>query len=163
VAIAGSVAPGRNLWYQRLVLERMRFMRYALKFERAFKTDDWSKVKACFHPDARYVVEGSDTEWDGETRGPDEIVAFFKRMLDKLDRRFDKRIPGLRGFPRVVDGSLRVPWKARYVLGSKEATVNGESRCRFSGGKIIELSDTMNAEECRTWAALIGVAPGDGR
>jgi ketosteroid isomerase-like protein len=139
----------------------MRFMRYALKFERAFKTDDWSKVKACFHPDARYIVAGSATEWDGETRRPDAIVAFFKRMLDALDRKFDKRIPGLRGFPRVVDGELRVLWKARYVKGGDATTLNGESRCRFSGGKIIELSDTMDPDECRKWAALIGVAPGD--
>src|SRR5882672_11172960 len=105
--------------------ERIRFVRYALKFERAFKSDDWTKVKACFHPDARYIVEGSATEWDGEVRGPDAIVAFYKRMLDALDRRFDKRIPGLRGFPRVVDGELRALWKARYVIGANDIVLNG--------------------------------------
>jgi hypothetical protein len=147
-----------------MVLERMRFARYALKFERAYRSDEWSAVKACFHPEALYIVEGSGTEWDGKTRGPDAIVAFYKRMLDALDRKFDKRIPRPKGWPRMVDGELRIPWKARYVIGSNEAVLNGESRCRFSaGGKIIELRDLMDADECRRWAALVGVAPGDFR
>ena len=139
----------------------MRFARYALRFERAFKSDDWTPVKACFHPDARYIVEGSGTEWDGEVRGPDAIVALYKRMLDALDRKFDKRRPGLGGWPRVVDGELRIRWKARYVKGASEMLLHGESRCRFSDGKIIELHDIMDADECQRWAAMVGVAPGD--
>jgi hypothetical protein len=141
------------------MFERIRFLRYALRFEKAFKTDDWGAVKACFHRDARYVVEGSATEWDGEVRGPDEIAAFFKRMLDALDRRFARRIPKAKALPRVRSGELYVPWKVRYVThGGESAVLNGESRCRFEGGKIIELRDTMNADECRVWGALIGVS-----
>jgi ketosteroid isomerase-like protein len=136
--------------------ERVRFVRYALRFERAFKTDEWTAVKACFHPDARYIVEGSDSEWDGESRGPDAIAAYFKRILDAMDRKFERRIPGVRGWPRVADGELRLLWKARYVAPGGEVVLNGESRCRFSDGKIIELRDLMNADECRAWAALIG-------
>jgi len=139
--------------------ERVRFARYALRFERAFKSDRWDEVKACFHPDAIYVVEGSDTEWDGTTRGPEAIAAFFKRMLDTLDRKFDKRIPRLDGLPRMRDGALCVKWKARYVAKSGEAMLHGESRCRFDHGKIIELRDLMDPAECRAWGALVGVIP----
>jgi ketosteroid isomerase-like protein len=139
--------------------ERIRFVRYALAFERAFKDDDWTRVKACFHPDARYVVEGSQTEWDGETRGPEAIAAFFKRMLDELDRKFDKRIPRLRGWPRFHAGELHVPWKARYVAAAGEMVLNGDSRCRWQDGKIIELRDRMDPTEVRAWGALIGVKP----
>ena len=139
--------------------ERIRFTRYAMKFERAYKSDEWGPVKACFHPDAAYIVEGSATEWDGVTRGPDAIVAFFKRMLDDLDRKFDKRIPRLDGWPRMRDGTLHVKWKARYVAKTGEALLHGLSRCRFAGPLIIELSDTMDPDECRAWGALVGVAP----
>ena len=139
--------------------ERVRFARYALKFERAFKTDDWAAVKACLHPDARYIVEGSETEWDGETRGPDAIVGFFKRMLDELDRKFDKRIPRPRGWPRKRAGVLEVPWSARYVAKTGEVVLDGTSHVRFEAGKIIELRDTMDAAQCRAWGALIGVVP----
>jgi hypothetical protein len=139
--------------------ERVLFARYALRFERAFRTDRWERVVECFDADARYIVEGSDSEWDGETRGRAEIAAFFKRMLDAMDRKFDRRIPSLTGWPRVVDGALRVPWKARYVVAAGEATLHGESRCRFSRGRIRELRDIMDAAECRAWAALVGVQP----
>ena len=110
--------------------ERIRFARYPLRFERAFEDDDRGPVKACFHPEARYVIEGSATEWDGETRGPDAIAALFKRMLDELDRKLQKRIPGLTAWPRVRAGELQ-----------------------------LELRDLMDAEECRRWGALVGVVP----
>jgi len=142
--------------------ERIRFARYALRFERAFKTDDWGPVKECFHPDSRYIVEGSASEWDGEVRGPDAIAAFMKRMLDTIDRKFKKRIPKLAAWPRVKGGELILRWGAIYVAEAGETVLHGESRCRFSDGKILELRDIMDAEECRKWAALVGVAPNAG-
>ena len=92
-------------------------------------------------------------------RGAPAIVAFYKRMLDALDRKFDRRIARLDGLPRVRDGVLHVPWKARYVAKAGEAVLHGVSRCRFDGGKIAELSDTMDAAECRAWGALVGFVP----
>src|SRR5256885_6278368 len=139
--------------------ERIRFARYALKFERAYKDDNWGPVKAWFHPDAHYVIEGTQTEWDGETRGPDAIAAMFKRMLDELDRKFERRIPRLRGWPRVEGGVLHVRWKVRYVAAAGEAVLHGESHCTFADGKILELRDTMDPAEVRAWGALIGVVP----
>ena len=140
------------------MFERLRFVRYALKFERAFKTDDWEAVKACFHPDGRYVLIGGKPPFDGEFRGPDEIVRIFQRMLNELDRKFDHRKPGLAGWPRVRGGELTLPWKVRYTLRDQTAMLTGLSRCRFSGGKIIELSDTMIPEECERWEALARTA-----
>lgn len=136
------------------MLERYRFARYALKFERAFKTDQWDAVKACFHPDATYTVLGTETEWDVVSRGPDAIVAFFKKMLDEGDRKFDSRRPRLTGFPRVRDGELVVPWCATYRMGDQSTDLHGESRCRFAGGKIVALSDSMRADETQRWIAM---------
>jgi hypothetical protein len=139
--------------------ERLRFARYAFRFERAFKSDDWGPVKACFHADGRYVIEGSQTEWDGEVRGPDAICALFKRMLDELDRKFQRRIPRIDGWPRVQGGELRLRWSSRYVAAAGEAVLHGESRCRFADGKILELHDRLDPDECRRWGALVGVTP----
>jgi hypothetical protein len=140
------------------MFERLRFARYALRFERAFKTDRWDDVKACFHPEARYIVRGSGTSYDGEVAYPGAIVAFFKRMLDDLDRKFDSRKPGFRGFPSVRGGELFLPWKARYSIGDQSVVLTGDSRCRFKDGKIIELSDTMIEAEAKAWGAMVGVA-----
>lgn len=136
------------------MFERIRFARYALKFERAFKTDRWDDVKACFHPDARYAIAGSSTAYDGEARGPDAIVALFQRMLNEIDRKFDRRTPRLLGLPRVRDGELELRYSVRYALGDESTILTGRSQCRFSGGKIIELRDTMVADECARWVAL---------
>ena len=136
------------------MLERFRFARYALKFERAFKTDQWDAVKACFHADATYSVLGTETEWDTVVRGPDAIVGFFKKMLDEGDRQFDSRRPRPVGFPRMHDGELVLPWAATYRLGKDSVVLHGESRCRFSGGKIIALSDTMRPDETQRWIAM---------
>jgi ketosteroid isomerase-like protein len=134
------------------MFERLRFARYALRFERAFKSDDWEPVKACFAPDASYTIIGGEPPFDGETRGSDEIVRLFKRMLDEIDRKFDRRIPGLAGVPRLRDGELHMPWKARYVTGERSIPLRGLTRCRFVGGKISALSDTMDPDEVRRWA-----------
>jgi len=136
------------------MLERYRFARYALKFERAFKTDDWEAVMACFHPSATYTVVGSETEWDTVVHGPEAIVAFFKKMLDAADRKFDSRRPRPLGFPRVRDGELVLPWRATYTMGNDTVVLHGESRCRFSNGKIIALGDTMRADETQRWIAM---------
>ena len=145
------------------MFERLRFVRYALRFERAFKTDEWTAVAECFRADARYIVAGSATEWDGETRGRDAIVAFFKKMLDAVDRKFDSRKPGLAGLPRVKRGVLTLPWKARYTVRGASMVLHGVSECRFDGGMIAELKDTMQADECARWAAMIGVDAGATR
>ena len=136
------------------MFERLRFARYALRFERAFKSDDWEPVKACFDRDARYVVVGALPPYDGEVRGADAIVQRFQRMLNDFDRTFDRRSVRLVGFPRVVAGELHMGWKAKYTLGSRSATLNGRSRCRFAGRDIVELHDAVSVEEWRSWTAL---------
>ncbi len=136
------------------MLERVRFARYALRFERAFRTDEWEPVKECFHPEARYMLSGSRLSYDGEVRGPDAIAGTFRRMLDEYDRRFDRRSPRITSWPRVRGGELDFRWSVRYALRGEHVTLTGRSQCRFAGGKILDLRDTMVAEECARWAAL---------
>jgi len=136
------------------MFERVRFARYALRFERAFKNDQWGPVRDCFHPDACYTIIGSGTAYDGETRGRDAIVQLFQRMLNDADRKFDQRRPRLVGWPRVRDGQLDLRWSATYTLRGESVVVTGRSQCRFSGGEILDLRDTLVADECARWLAL---------
>jgi hypothetical protein len=137
------------------MFERLRFARYALHFERAFRSDDWSAVRRCFTDDAVYEIAGTGGEYDGECRGPDAIVDGFRRMLDEVDRRYDRRLPGLDGVPRVKGGVLTLPWKARYVAGSEQTVLHGVSTVRFAGGKIAMLRDTMkDPVAVKAWVEL---------
>jgi hypothetical protein len=141
------------------MFEWVRFIRYALRFERAFKTDEWSEVKRCFADDAVYTIEGSASRFDGDYVGPDAIAGVFKQMLDEVDRKYDKRIPRLGGMPKKRAGELTIPWRATYVKGDERVILNGVSACRFAGKRIKTLRDTMIADECARWAAVVGATP----
>jgi hypothetical protein len=136
------------------MFERLRFLRYAWRFERAFKTDEWDGVKDCFHPEGTYTIVGAPP-YDGVTKGPEAIARNFKRLLDEFDRKFEKRRPGLASWLRVKGGRLTFKWRARYTAPFGSALVTGVSECRFSRGKIIELRDTMVPEEWAPALALV--------
>lgn len=144
------------------MLELVRFARYAWYFERAFRSDDWRAVRRCFHDDARYVMHGLPP-FDGETRGADNIVALFQRMLDDVDRRFDRRVPGIRGLPRVRDRTLTMQWRVRYVAGDRSALLDGRTACRFDRGRIQLLEDWMSADQIAGVLALRDAISGAGR
>jgi hypothetical protein len=130
------------------VLQLFRFARYALRFERAFSSDDWYPVRACFHDHATYVMVGSPP-FSGETHGGDNIVALFKRMLDSFDRRFDRRIPRFASWPRIASaGALSFRWRVRYLLGSDGFVLTGLTECRYSASRILHLRDTMDEAGC---------------
>ena len=100
------------------------------------------------------VIAELTAPFDGETRGGDAIMALFKRMLDQCDRRFDRRIPKLAGWPRSRGGEVTMRWKARYVAGTEHADLTGVSVCRFEAGRIKSLHDTMLTDEIENMIAL---------
>ena len=138
------------------MFERIRFLRYAYRFERAFKSDDWRAVRACFADDAVYVMHGitPGEPYPAETRGADAIVALFKRMLDEVDRRFDRRISRPTSWLHVRDGELMMRWRVLYIRGKESVSLEGELRCRFAGSLIVHLQDTMDSDEAARWYAL---------
>ncbi len=131
------------------MFERLRFARYALRFERAYRTDRWEHVAACFRPDAVYSWEAA-----GETHGADAIVRLFHDLVTRYDKRFDRRIPRPAGVPRLHDGVLTVPWSVKYTSRLGDIVLHGTSSCRFVDGLIAELRDTMDADEVARWTAL---------
>jgi len=138
------------------VFELVRFTLYALRFERAFRNNDWRGVRRCFADDAVYAIHDGASPYDGETYGGDAIIALFEQMLDELDRRFDRRIPKLTAWPRSRRGVVTIRWRVRYVLGEDHVDLNGVSVCRFQRGKIVYLEDTMPTDEIRAVLALVG-------
>ncbi len=136
------------------MLQLIWFGRYALRFERAFRDDDWGPVRACFHEDATYTMTGGGP-FSGETRGGDAIVALFKRMLDQFDRRFERRTPKITSLPRIGWRTLRFRWQARYLLGDESFLLRGETSCHFDGRRIRALRDDMNVEDCRRGAEFM--------
>jgi hypothetical protein len=135
------------------MFELVRFMRYARRFERAFVSREWSAVRRCFADDASYLMHAVPP-FDGETRGGDAIIALFERMLDDVDRRFDRRIPKLTALPRSRRGVLTLRWSVRYVRGDEHVDLPGVSACTFARGKIVRLDDTMPADAVRAVLAL---------
>jgi len=131
------------------MFERLRFTRYALRFERAYRSDVWEPVVACFDADAVYSWSDGD-----ETRGAREIVALFRDLVHRYDKKYERRIPLPAGVPRVSGGVLIVPWKARYKSRLGDAVLHGTSRVRFAGGKIAELRDEMVSDEVKRWTEL---------
>jgi hypothetical protein len=137
------------------VFELLRFMRYARRFERAFVTDDWRRVRRCFADDAVYAMHSGVPPFHGETRGKDAIIGVFRTMLDDVDRRFDRRIPKLTARPRAQRGIVTLRWRVRYVLGANHVDLTGTSVCRFARGKIARIDDTMPGDEVRATLALL--------
>jgi hypothetical protein len=136
------------------MFELVRFARYALRFERAFKSDDWSDVRRSFADDAHYIVDGGAI-FTGEVVGGDAIVEKFRSMLNDFDRRFDKRLPAVRGLPKVKGGTVTIAWAAKYVIGADFVKLTGSSDCVFERGRIVRLHDHMVADECeRGWALV---------
>jgi len=63
-------------------------------------------------------------------------------------QRFDKRVPGLRGFPGVKDKTVTFSWGAKYIIGKESVILTGRSHCTFDVGLIVRLHDEMVAREC---------------
>jgi hypothetical protein len=80
-------------------------------------------------------------------------------MLDEIDRRYDRRAPGLGGFPRMDGRELVVGWKAAYYKGTERRSLHGTSRVRFVGGKISRLVDLVDAAEWGRWSELVALTP----
>ncbi len=86
------------------------FFNYALAFESAVATDDWSSIEPYFTEDAVSEIQG--TLFPGWFEGRSAVLTAFKHSCDQLDRRFDFREPRLLELPERIDGGVHI----RFVL-----------------------------------------------
>ena len=131
------------------------FAAYAAAFEKAFESDDWSEVAECFAADAVYEVP-LDPPLGGRFRGRDEILAYFKRVLDGFDRRFESRQIELLEGPTQTGNQVWLRGRARYnTAGVPELVLELEEIATFAGEQIVRLEDRYDPKAGPALAAYL--------
>ncbi len=118
-----------------------RFGAYADAFEKAFVSDDWSLVEPFFTEDAIYEV-GLDPPMGGCVEGRPAILAYFKNVLDRFDRRFESRDLALLDGPKEEGQSVWIRGRATYrATGVPEFVLELEETAYFQEKRICRLED----------------------
>jgi hypothetical protein len=132
-----------------------RFIAYAVAFEQAIQSDDWSALEPFFREDAVYETNDGPP-FGGSRVGRPAILAFFKQSLDEFDRRFDSREGELLEGPVEKDGAVFIRWSATYrVSGAPELRIEGEERAFYDGDRIRHLEDYIPAQVNEKIAAFM--------
>ena len=123
-----------------------RFVAYAAAFEKAYASDDWSVVEPFFTEDAVYDA-GLPGLLAGRIEGRDAILAYFRDVLDRFDRRFaSRRVERVDG-PRQDGDAIWVRGRAIYTAESApDLAFELEETARFSGDRIRHLEDVYEPE-----------------
>ena len=123
-----------------------RFGEYAAAFEVAYASDDWSGVEPFFTEDAVYEA-GIEGLLGGRIEGRDEILRYFRRVLEKFDRRFASRELKMLDGPREEGSSVWIRGAAIYRAdGVPELVLELEETAEFEGDRIRQLRDTYTPE-----------------
>jgi hypothetical protein len=124
-----------------------RFVAYAAAFERAYADDDWSVVEPFFTEDAVYDA-GLPGLLAGRIEGRDAILAYFRDVLDRFDRRFASRRVELVAGPREEGDAVWLKGRAVYTAdGAPDLAFELEETARFSGDRIRHLEDVYEPAE----------------
>jgi len=117
------------------------FARYAIAFEQAFVTDDWSPVAEHFTEDAVYETFGTGF-LAGCATGRNEVIARLRRNVDNLDRRFDERVPEILEGPSEREGGVWMRFALRLLrAGLPELRITGDHTVYFHGGRICRIEE----------------------
>ena len=117
------------------------FMAYAGAFERAFASDEWSPLDPFFTEEAVYEI-ALDPPMGGRFEGRVAILAYFKDVLDRFDRRFESREVELVEGPKEDGDSVWVRGRATYrAQGVPEFVLELEEIAYFTGDRIRRLED----------------------
>jgi len=112
------------------------FVNYAVRFERAFASGDWSAVAACFRPDAVLEI-GGGPPFCGRYEGRDAIADYYTRITKSFDRRFEQRDVALVEGPVARDGGVWARWSGAYrVAGAPDLPLAGEFFAATKDGEI---------------------------
>lgn len=120
---------------------------YAIAFEGAYYTDDWSKLDPFFTDDAVYQPLGA---FGGPIEGREALKSAFKMMVNSFDRRFASRAVEVVEGPTERDGSVWFRWAGTYTIpGAPALRMIGEETVVFAGDRICRLEDRMSDEETK--------------
>lgn len=117
------------------------FAAYAAAFEKAYESDDWSEVESYFAADAVYEV-GLPILGAERREGRTAIIAWFKEVLDRFDRRFATRTLDLLEGPKEDGDEVWIKGTATYTAeGVPDLVLRLAETIRFDGDKIVHLED----------------------
>ena len=118
-----------------------RFAASAAAFEKSVASDDWSHVEPFFTEDAVYEV-AMGPPIGGTFEGRAAILAYFKDVLDRFDRRFASRELALLAGPKETADSVWIRGSATYrAAGVPEFVLELEETVTFDGDRICRLED----------------------
>jgi hypothetical protein len=118
-----------------------RFAAYAAAFEKSYASDDWSEVEPFFTEDAVYET-GLGPPFGGTVGGRAAILAYFRDVLDRFDRRFASRELALLAGPKETGDSVWIRGSATYrAAGVPDFTLELEETATFAGDRIRRLED----------------------
>jgi len=118
-----------------------RFAAYAAAFEKSFASDDWSLVEPFFTEGAVYEVE-LEPPMGGRFEGRAAILAYFKEVLDRFDRRFESRELALLEGPKEEGDSVWIRGSATYrAKGVPAFVLELKETVTFEGDRIRRLED----------------------
>jgi ketosteroid isomerase-like protein len=118
-----------------------RFAAYAAAFEKSFASDDWSLVEPFFTEDAVYEVD-LDPPIGGRFEGRPAILAYFKQVLDRFDRRFESREIALLEGPKEEGDTVWIRGSATYrAAGVPVFVLELKEIVHFEGDRIRLLED----------------------
>jgi len=123
-----------------------RFVAYAAAFEKSYANDDWSVVEPFFSEAA--VYDARLPEPLGRCcEGRDEILDYFKFVLDGFDRRFESREIALLEGPREEGDSVWIRGSATYrAAGVPDLVLVLDETAWFDGDRIRRLEDRYEPE-----------------
>ena len=117
------------------------FAAYAADFEKSFESDDWSLVEAHLSKDVVYEV-GLEVLAAEPIEGRDALLAYFKDVVDRFDRRFKSRQLNLLEGPVEEDNSVWIRGAATYRAdGVPELVLVLKETAHFEDGLICRLVD----------------------
>jgi hypothetical protein len=123
-----------------------RFAEYAAAFEKAFESDDWSGVEPFFDEAAVYEV-GLPLLGRSRCEGREEVLTWFREVLDRFDRRFDSRELGLLEGPKESGNEVWIRGTATYrAKGLPDFALELKETARFEGDRIVHLEDEYSDE-----------------
>jgi len=132
----------------------LRFFIYAIKFEIAYRNNNWDAVKKCFLENAYYTVD-ADNPFGGTFKGNENIIAAFIKSITEFDKKFSSRMPMLTRFPQYKDEKVIIYWKVKYLLNEEPPFyMTGSSEVKFVMGKIAYQIDRIPIDDCKKGAIL---------
>jgi hypothetical protein len=150
-ARSGTRAP-REVLMSRIA----RFAAYAAAFEKSFASDDWSLVEPFFTEDAVYEID-LDPPIGGRLEGRAAILAYFKRVLDQFDRRFESRELALLEGPKEEGDSVWIRGSATYrAAGVPAFVLELKEIVTFAGDRIRRLEDEYQPAMKQSLADYLG-------